>query len=29
MINPDGTLSFAALQDTFDANADLVLNSSN
>ena len=28
-INPDKTLSFAILQDTFDYNADLVLNSSN
>lgn len=28
-INPDGTISFAALQDTFDYNEDLVLNSSN
>ena len=28
-INPDGTLSFAALQDTFDYNEDLVINSSN
>ena len=29
VINPDKTLSFAALQDTFDANSDFVLNSSN
>lgn len=29
IINPDKTLSFAALQDTFDQNYDLILNSSN
>lgn len=29
VIKPDGTISFAALQNTFNANADLVLNSSN
>ena len=29
MVNPDKTLSFAALQDTFDQNENLVLNSSN
>ena len=29
VINPDKTLSFAALQDTFDQNYDLILNSSN
>lgn len=28
-INPDGTISFATLQNTFDYNEDLVLNSSN